>query len=133
MAACRTLGNEPSLSGSYGWLRSAKPLRLRRSVRPGLTGRAQVCGGRLISVDEKGAPDEWYIRHASLWLGANIALRSIWMVPFTGDRRDDNAIARAVRDIAQSEPVGLPQSIGPKAETKNEPSGPINRVEAVSS
>ncbi len=133
MSACRTLGNEPSLSGSYGWLRSAKPLRLRLSVHPELTGWTQVCGGKLISVDEKGAPDERYIGHASRWLDAKIALRRIWMVLFTGDRRDDNPIARAVRDIAQSERVGLPESIGPKAKTKNEPSGPINRVEAVSS
>ncbi len=104
---------------------------LRLTVRPGLTGWAQVCGGKLISIEEKTALDEWYIRHVSLWLEVKIVLRTIWMLLFTGDRRDEKAITTASLDIAQSEPIGLPLSIGSKAEMKNEPSGLISRTEAV--
>jgi lipopolysaccharide/colanic/teichoic acid biosynthesis glycosyltransferase len=67
---------------------------VRLSVRPGLTGWAQVCGGKLITVDEKKALDEWYIRHAALWLDAIIVLRTIWMLLFTGDRRDEKRTLR---------------------------------------
>jgi lipopolysaccharide/colanic/teichoic acid biosynthesis glycosyltransferase len=35
---------------------------------PGITGWAQINGGNLISKEEKGALDDWYIRNASLWL-----------------------------------------------------------------
>jgi lipopolysaccharide/colanic/teichoic acid biosynthesis glycosyltransferase len=68
---------------------------IRLSVRPGLSGWAQVCGGKLISVEEKNALDEWYIRHASLSLDISIILRTIGMF-FVGDRRDEGAIATAL-------------------------------------
>jgi lipopolysaccharide/colanic/teichoic acid biosynthesis glycosyltransferase len=73
---------------------------VRISVRPGLTGWAQVCGGKLISPDEKRALDEWYIRHASLWCDVNIVVRTVRMLLFTGDRRDEAAIALALRGAA---------------------------------
>jgi lipopolysaccharide/colanic/teichoic acid biosynthesis glycosyltransferase len=59
---------------------------LRLSVRPGITGWAQVCGGRLLSPQEKGALDEWYIRHASLWLDLRIFARTI-LTLLSGERR----------------------------------------------
>ncbi len=70
---------------------------LRLSVRPGLTGWAQICGGKLVSLEEKTALDEWYIRHASLALDTIIALRTI-PVLLGSDRRDENAIAAALRE-----------------------------------
>ena len=76
---------------------------LRLTVRPGLTGWAQVCGGKLISVEEKNALDEWYIRHASFRLDAIIVLRTIWMLLFTGDRRDEKAIAAALLERSRSD------------------------------
>jgi lipopolysaccharide/colanic/teichoic acid biosynthesis glycosyltransferase len=39
---------------------------LRLSVRPGITGWAQVHGAKLVGKDEKEQLDEWYIRNASL-------------------------------------------------------------------
>jgi len=48
--------------------------RARLSVRPGITGFAQVCGGRLVSAEDKNALDVWYIRNASLWLDTKILL-----------------------------------------------------------
>ncbi|MFZ3308031.1 MAG: sugar transferase [Xanthobacteraceae bacterium] len=70
---------------------------LRLAVRPGLTGWAQVCGGRLISVEEKNALDEWYIRYASFRLDAFIMIRTIWMV-LGGEKRDEAAIHAALRE-----------------------------------
>jgi lipopolysaccharide/colanic/teichoic acid biosynthesis glycosyltransferase len=53
-------------------------ISLRLQVRPGLTGLAQISGGTSLSVDEKSAIDEWYIRHASLLLDIKIILRTAW-------------------------------------------------------
>ena len=72
---------------------------LRLAVRPGLTGWAQVCGGRLISIEEKNALDEWYIRHASFRLDAYIATRTVWMV-LAGEKRDEAAIRAALSEKA---------------------------------
>ncbi|HVZ52622.1 MAG TPA: sugar transferase [Pseudolabrys sp.] len=47
---------------------------LRLMVRPGITGWAQVNGGKLLTPEEKNALDEWYVRNASLWLDLRIAI-----------------------------------------------------------
>jgi lipopolysaccharide/colanic/teichoic acid biosynthesis glycosyltransferase len=66
----------------------------RLSVRPGITGWAQVHGGNLITREEKGALDQWYIRHLSLWLDLRIALLTLRFL-FTGERRFEDAIRAA--------------------------------------
>jgi lipopolysaccharide/colanic/teichoic acid biosynthesis glycosyltransferase len=43
-------------------------------VRPGITGWAQVNGGKQITSEEKDDLDEWYIRNASPWLDVRILL-----------------------------------------------------------
>ena len=48
----------------------------RLLVRPGLTGLAQVRGGRNISPEDKNALDIWYVRNASLWLDIKILLQT---------------------------------------------------------
>jgi lipopolysaccharide/colanic/teichoic acid biosynthesis glycosyltransferase len=53
---------------------------LRLGVRPGLTGWAQVNGGRDISPDDKAALDVWYIVNASLWLDISILMRTLIML-----------------------------------------------------
>lgn len=50
---------------------------LRLSVRPGISGWAQVNGGQLLSPAEKNILDEWYIRNASLWLDLRIVGKTI--------------------------------------------------------
>ena len=45
---------------------------VRLMVRPGITGWAQVHGGKLITPEEKNALDEWYVRNASWWLDLKI-------------------------------------------------------------
>ena len=47
---------------------------IRLMVRPGITGWAQVNGGKQITNEEKGDLDEWYIRNASPWLDLRILL-----------------------------------------------------------
>jgi lipopolysaccharide/colanic/teichoic acid biosynthesis glycosyltransferase len=48
-------------------------IAVRLSVRPGITGWAQVHGGKLVTKEEKEKLDEWYVEHASPWLDLRIA------------------------------------------------------------
>src|SRR5262249_3669200 len=54
--------------------------RARLLVRPGLSGWAQVVGGRNITPVEKAALDVWYVCHASLVLDIEIVLRTIPLI-----------------------------------------------------
>lgn len=81
---------------------------IRLSARPGLTGWAQICGGKLISAEEKTALDEWYIRHASLRLDVLIVLRTIYVL-IAGDRRDETAISAALLEKTQGQ-IQIPDS-----------------------
>ena len=53
---------------------------LRLTVRPGITGWAQVNGGKLLTAEEKNALDEWYIRNASFWLDLKIFAKTLLFV-----------------------------------------------------
>ena len=66
----------------------------RLSVRPGITGWAQVNGGRIISTSDKLVLDIWYVQNASLVLDLVIVLRTVKMVLF-GDRINAEAINQA--------------------------------------
>ena len=55
---------------------------IRLSVSPGVTGWAQINGGRRAGAEEKGALDEWHIQNASFWLDIRIILRTIGIVLF---------------------------------------------------
>lgn len=59
-------------------------LEQRLSIRPGLTGWAQVQGGRHLTREEKARLDSWYIENASLALDLRILARTVAVV-FTGD------------------------------------------------
>ena len=71
-----------------------KNLGLRLTVRPGITGWAQINGGNLVTPEEKGALDDWYIRHASLWLDLRIGLSTL-RVLIVGERRSEQAVTEA--------------------------------------
>ncbi|EJW11551.1 Lipid carrier : UDP-N-acetylgalactosaminyltransferase [Rhodovulum sp. PH10] len=73
----------------------------RLAVRPGLTGWAQIKGGRIISAADKAALDVWYVRNMSLTLDIRIVLGTIPMVLF-GERVEDAAIARAWAEIGEA-------------------------------
>ena len=67
----------------------------RLVVRPGLTGWAQVQGGRTIGPVEKAALDLWWIRHASLALDLRILAGTVRMTVL-GDKVNDRAVAEAL-------------------------------------
>jgi lipopolysaccharide/colanic/teichoic acid biosynthesis glycosyltransferase len=75
------------------------PVRLM--AQPGLTGWAQVKGGREISASDKAALDVWYLLNASLWLDIGILVRTIPMIVF-GERTEAEAIRQAWDDLAQA-------------------------------
>lgn len=103
------ISGDMSLIGPRPLLPADQPadVSLRLSVRPGLTGWAQVCGGKAVMPTEKAALDEWYIRHASLWRDISIVVRTIRMLCFTGDRRNEEAIDMAMRGRSASDTVRL--------------------------
>jgi lipopolysaccharide/colanic/teichoic acid biosynthesis glycosyltransferase len=67
-------------------------------VRPGITGWAQVNGGRIISPSDKWILDIWYAQNMSLVLDLKIVLRTANMVLF-GDRINIGAVNQARRDL----------------------------------
>jgi lipopolysaccharide/colanic/teichoic acid biosynthesis glycosyltransferase len=100
-----------SLIGPRPLLPSDQPdlIGLRLLVAPGLTGWAQVNGGTLMNVQEKDALDEWYVRHASLWLDLQIMIRTPWMM-IMGDRRSEHAVTAALHEaqVSRDPPTNPP-------------------------
>jgi lipopolysaccharide/colanic/teichoic acid biosynthesis glycosyltransferase len=78
--------------------------RARLLVRPGLTGWAQVIGGRAISANDKVALDIWYVKHASLWLDLKIVLKTIPLVLF-GETISRHQIESAWSDLRDTAPL----------------------------
>ena len=68
--------------------------RRRGSVRPGLTGWAQVNGNTRLTDHQKLALDLWYIEHRSLWRDVMLLARTFAVVLF-GEKPDDAALERA--------------------------------------
>jgi lipopolysaccharide/colanic/teichoic acid biosynthesis glycosyltransferase len=75
-----------------------KELGARLLVRPGLTGWAQVVGGRDITPEDKAVLDLWYVRNAGLLLDLKVAARTIPIVLF-GERISRSLIDRAWQDL----------------------------------
>ncbi len=89
------VGPRPLLSADQSSVASGRLL-----VRPGLTGWAQVRGGRQVSMADKAALDIWYVRNASLALDLEILARTLPMLLF-GERICPAAITQAWRDLQQ--------------------------------
>ncbi|MFC3637681.1 sugar transferase [Camelimonas fluminis] len=70
----------------------------RLAIRPGLTGWAQVHGGRAVTLDDKVAMDLWYICHANFFLDAVIVLKTFRMI-VVGDKPDESVITSARRGV----------------------------------
>jgi lipopolysaccharide/colanic/teichoic acid biosynthesis glycosyltransferase len=77
----------------------------RLSVRPGITGWAQVNGGRIISPSDKWILDIWYAQNTSLILDLKILLGTVKMVLF-GDRINVEAVKQA-RDGLDTNALGI--------------------------
>lgn len=59
--------------------RNGGSFKARLAVRPGLTGVAQVCAPRTVSLEEKVQYDLWYIQHQSFFLDVSLIIRSFWI------------------------------------------------------
>ena len=59
--------------------------KLRLQLKPGVTGWAQIHGGKLVTTNDKGLLDDWYVEHASFGLDLWIIIRTIFIV-IVGDR-----------------------------------------------
>ena len=80
------IGPRPLLVGSLPYY--TKREQLRHSVRPGLTGLAQVSGRNFIAWDDRLAKDVEYVENLSLLMDLKILLRTV-MVVF---KREDVAV-----------------------------------------
>jgi lipopolysaccharide/colanic/teichoic acid biosynthesis glycosyltransferase len=69
----------------------------RLLVRPGITGWAQVNGGKLLTAEEKVKLDEWYIRNASLMVDIKLVWRTLQIV-LLGARRSNEAVVDPDKD-----------------------------------
>jgi lipopolysaccharide/colanic/teichoic acid biosynthesis glycosyltransferase len=70
----------------------------RLSVRPGITGWAQVNGGRIISPSDKSILDIWYAQNMSLVLDLRILLHTVKMV-LLGDQINMEAVDQARSEV----------------------------------
>jgi lipopolysaccharide/colanic/teichoic acid biosynthesis glycosyltransferase len=91
------LVGDMSLIGPRPLLPCDQPVnsKMRLAARPGITGWAQVHGGNLVTNDEKGALDDWYVRNASLWIDIRIIGMTL-LFPIRGERRSEHALNHAV-------------------------------------
>ena len=71
-------------------------------MRPGLTGWAQIRGGRQISPADKAALDVWYVRNMSLTLDLKILWGTVPILIF-GERVTEPAIVHARREMKVAE------------------------------
>jgi lipopolysaccharide/colanic/teichoic acid biosynthesis glycosyltransferase len=74
---------------------------VRLMVRPGMTGWAQIKGGRDISPADKAALDVWYLKNACLRLDISIMLQTIPMV-LSGETVDHHAIRAAWQELVDT-------------------------------
>lgn len=74
----------------------------RLSLRPGLTGWAQVTGGVLVDPEDKRALDLWYVIHANLWIDVKIVFKTVAML-FRGDVLNQRTIDEARAWLAARE------------------------------
>jgi lipopolysaccharide/colanic/teichoic acid biosynthesis glycosyltransferase len=71
----------------------------RLAVRPGMTGWAQIKGGRHLSASDKAALDIWYIRNARLRIDLQILAGTLRVI-LLGERKADRAaIQEAWREL----------------------------------
>ena len=77
----------------------------RQLVRPGLTGWAQIMGGRHVGAKDKVALDLWNLRNASLALHLRIVVRTAPML-INGEQVNAASIDTAWSELAASSVCG---------------------------
>jgi lipopolysaccharide/colanic/teichoic acid biosynthesis glycosyltransferase len=81
----------------------------RLLVRPGITGWAQVSGGKLLTAEEKVKLDEWYIQNASLLVDINLVWRTIQVVRLGASRSNEAAVGPGKRQLLEHWQNGSPR------------------------
>jgi len=74
-------------------------LDARLAVRPGMTGWAQIKGGRELSAADKAALDVWYIRNACFRVDLEILIGTLGVILFGERAADGDAIQEAWREL----------------------------------
>lgn len=69
------IGPRPLLPEYLPWYTEEE--KLRHTVRPGMSGWAQVNGRNNLSWDEKLALDVYYVEHLTLWMDIKVILKTI--------------------------------------------------------
>jgi lipopolysaccharide/colanic/teichoic acid biosynthesis glycosyltransferase len=87
------VGPRPLLPGTIDSLGSLG--QLRGSVRPGLTGWAQVNGNAMLTLQQKIALDLWYIANRSVSLDLEIIFKTVGVV-MLGERINTSRLEDAV-------------------------------------
>lgn len=77
----------------------------RLQMRPGLTGWAQINGGRRLSIHDKAALDLWYVKNASIGIDCRILFMTVRTVLF-GERINRTAIREAWRALGPAPDAG---------------------------
>lgn len=72
------IGPRPLLVGYLPYYTERE--RLRHTVRPGLTGLAQVSGRNFIAWDDRLAKDVEYVEHLSLWMDLKVLWKTVEVV-----------------------------------------------------
>jgi len=81
---------------------------VRLSVRPGISGWAQVNGGKLVSKEEKEKLDEWYVNNASLWTDFHIVMMTLKLI-LRGRLSAEESLADTAQ--VQNKNIGFERSI----------------------
>lgn len=90
------IGPRPHIPTGADTRSNGAATELRRLVRPGLTGLAQVSGRNALSNEEKSLLDDEYARDVSLWTDVKIALLTVRSV--IGQRGVNNVDTSARRE-----------------------------------
>ena len=96
-----------------------KDRTVRLLVRPGLTGWAQVNGGRDVSAEEKAAFDIWYIANASLWLDIRILTRTLGIIVWRV--RPNGRASPAMHGEIEETKIGAPDKTATETEANHLP------------
>ena len=104
------LFGDMSLIGPRPLLPEDQPanIAIRLSVRPGITGWAQVNGGKLVSKEEKEKLDEWYVRNASMALDTRITLMTLKVMMRSHVSHEENS---SDAEQVQSKDVAFKQTV----------------------
>ncbi|MEM6382834.1 MAG: sugar transferase [Pseudomonadota bacterium] len=84
-----------------------KDASIRLSVRPGLTGWAQVNGGRILTPEDKAALDAWYVENMSFALDVRIAVMTL-QVLLWGEKDPQDQVLRSAHGAVARQRLNLP-------------------------